>query len=86
MVRGVHAETAAGERIPDRALVRARVAVHVRLDPRVARGRERRVARLEAERIDKEMQPNDVTLIPVWVRARRRRPALRGDKACVDLV
>ena len=48
--------------------------------------RTRRVARLEAERIDKEMQPNDVTLIPVWVRARRRRPALRGDKACVDLV
>lgn len=38
MVRGVDSETARGERLPERAEVRATEAVRIRLDPRVTSG------------------------------------------------
>ena len=60
VARSLGAETAAGKRLPEDTLVRAAVAVRVRLDPRVTRSEEGRVARLQRERVEKEVEEDSV--------------------------
>ena len=60
VVLRVDAKTLARERLPERALVRACVPVRVGLDPRVARGEEGGVARLERERVEEEVEEDCV--------------------------
>ena len=60
MVRRVDTETPARERVPEQAPVRAVVAVRICLDPRVACRGERRVARLQRERVEEEVEEDGV--------------------------
>ena len=86
VVRGVDTETLARERLPERALVRAGIAVGIRLDPRIAGGEEGRVAGLERERVEEEVHVHDVARGGGRVRARGRGEAMRADEGGVDVV
>ena len=86
MVGSVDTETARGERAPERALVRAGEAVRVGLDPRRAGGQERRVAGLKGERVDEEVEEDNVAAGAVRVRERVGGEAVGGDERSVDVV
>lgn len=60
VARGVEAETTTGESQPESALVGAPVADDIGLDPGVTGIDEGRVARLQGERIDEEVEEDDV--------------------------
>lgn len=62
MVLRVLAKTTSGEALPERALVRTVVTVHVGLDPRITRSRERRVAGLERQGVEEDLQEDNVAL------------------------
>ena len=57
---GVDTETATGESQPESALVGTPVADDIGLDPGIAGVDEGRVARLQGERIDEEVEEDDV--------------------------
>ena len=86
MVRRVDAKAPARERLPEQALVRARVAVRIRLDPGIAGRREGRVARLQRERVDEQVQEDNIALRARRVRARSRREAVLRDERRVHVV
>ena len=86
VARSLGAETAAGKRLPEDTLVRAAVAVGVRLDPRVTRGEEGRVARLQRQRVEEEVQEDGVAAGRARVGVRGCGEAVRGDERGVDVV
>lgn len=83
-VPGIDTETHVREREPEVAPVLASVAHFVRLDPGETRVDERRVARLERQRVDHEMQKRGVAVLGVRVRQRIVRGAERLHERCVD--
>ena len=77
-------KTAARERVPEQAPVRATVPVSVRLDPRVTACEQGRVARLDRERVEEEVEPDGVARRAGGVRARVGREAVLGHERAVD--
>ena len=86
MVRRVDTETPACERVPEQAPVRAVVAVRICLDPCVACRSERRVARLQRERVEEEVEEDYIACGAVRVCARVGCMAVLLDERRVDVV
>jgi hypothetical protein len=84
-VRRLAPKTLRRKRLADRALVRAREAVRVRLDDRITGGDERRVARLQGETVHHDVEENGVAALAVGVCACVGIEAEVGDEGGVDV-